>query len=97
MLWCIGPRDRRLDRATSRSASPPGGRERRSARREIGRFGDYIGQSFLVIGGVVALAMAMAELDYFWIANVIYLGFVLSRSWGSTAKDRRLPTRVQTW
>ena len=30
--------------------------------------------------------MAMAEWDYFWIANVIYLCFVLSAILGSIAK-----------
>jgi hypothetical protein len=30
--------------------------------------------------------MAMAELPHFWIANVIYLGFVLSAVLGSTLK-----------
>lgn len=54
--------------------------------REINRLGEYVGQSFLVIGGVGALVLAMAELDYFWIANVIYLCFVLSSVLGSVAK-----------
>ncbi|MGH3758840.1 hypothetical protein [Actinophytocola sp.] len=54
--------------------------------REIGRFGEYVGQSFVVIGGVAALAMAMLELDYFWIANTVYLCFVLSAILGSIAK-----------
>ncbi len=54
--------------------------------REINRFGDYIGQSFVIVGGVAALGLAMAELSYFWIANAIYLGFVLSSILGSTAK-----------
>jgi hypothetical protein len=53
---------------------------------EIHRFGEYTGQSFLVAGAVAALGMSMAELDYFWIANVIYLGFVLSAVVGSAAK-----------
>ena len=46
--------------------------------REIGRLGDHVGQSFLVIGAVAAMFMAMADWDRFWIANVIYLCFVLS-------------------
>jgi hypothetical protein len=54
--------------------------------REIGRFGDTMGQSFVVIGAVAAMLMAMAEFRYFWIANVIYLCFVLSSVLGSTAK-----------
>jgi hypothetical protein len=54
--------------------------------REIHRFGEYIGQSFVVIGGVAALGLSMAEVDHFWIANAIYLGFVLSALLGSAAK-----------
>jgi hypothetical protein len=41
--------------------------------REIGRFGDHVGQSFVVIGGVSAMALAMVEAAHFWIANVLYL------------------------
>ena len=54
--------------------------------RERNRLGDYIGQSFVVMGGSVALIMAMLEFGYFWIANAIYLTSVLSALLGSTAK-----------
>ena len=54
--------------------------------REIDRFGQAVGQSMLVIGGVAALALALAETSYFWIANTIYLAFVLSAVLGSIAK-----------
>jgi hypothetical protein len=54
--------------------------------REIGRFGDHIGQSFVVIGGVSAMVLAMFEVAHFWIANVLYLSFVLSAVLGSLAK-----------
>lgn len=54
--------------------------------RAIGRFGEYAGSSFIVLGGLAAMIMAMVELDHFWIANVVYLGFVLSAIVGSTAK-----------
>ncbi|MDX8032898.1 hypothetical protein SK803_21995 [Lentzea sp. BCCO 10_0856] len=54
--------------------------------REIGRFGDHIGQSFGVIGGVSAMALAVFEAPHFWIANVLYLCFVLSAVLGSVAK-----------
>lgn len=54
--------------------------------REIHQFGEYIGQSFAVIGGVAALVLSMAEVAHFWIANAIYLGFVLSALLGSAAK-----------
>lgn len=46
--------------------------------REIDRLGERIGQWFVVLGAVAAMLMAMAGWDHFWIANVIYLGFVLA-------------------
>ena len=54
--------------------------------REIGRLGEHIGQSFVVIGAVAAMLMAMADWDRFWIANVIYLCFVLSAILGGITK-----------
>ncbi|MFD5429241.1 hypothetical protein [Streptomyces sp. NPDC127084] len=65
--------------------------------REIHRFGEYTGQSFLVIGAVAALVMAMAEADYFWIANTIYLAFVLSAVLGSLAKIAAYRRGFQPW
>jgi cell division protein FtsW (lipid II flippase) len=54
--------------------------------REINRTGEYIGQSFVVIGGVAALLLAVVEAPHFYIANAVYLAFVLSALLGSTAK-----------
>ena len=54
--------------------------------REIGRLGDQAGQPFVVIGAVAAMLMAMADWAPFWIANVIYLCFVLSAVVGGVAK-----------
>lgn len=54
--------------------------------REIGRLGDLTGQSFVIIGAVAAMLMAMAEWDRFWIANVIYLCFTLSAVLGGITK-----------
>ena len=65
--------------------------------REIYRFGEYIGQSFLVIGGVAALIMAMAEMDHFWIANAIYLAFFLSAILAATAKIVGYHRGFQPW
>ncbi|TAP43491.1 hypothetical protein [Arthrobacter sp. S39] len=65
--------------------------------REIYRFGEYIGQSFLVIGGVAVLLMAMVETDHFWIANVIYLAFFLSAILGSVAKIVAYRRGFQPW
>ena len=65
-----------------------GGRpERKDQRdREISRFGDAMGQAFVVIGAVAAMLFAVIDLDPFWIANVVYLCFVLSATLGSIAK-----------
>jgi MFS family permease len=54
--------------------------------REIGRFGSHIGHAFVVIGGVAALVLALAEADHFWIANVLYLCFAASAVVESVAK-----------
>ncbi|GAA1511954.1 hypothetical protein GCM10009730_15890 [Streptomyces albidochromogenes] len=54
--------------------------------REIHRFGEHVGQSFVVLGGVAGLVLAMAGSDPFWIANAIYLAFVLSSLLGSATK-----------
>jgi hypothetical protein len=54
--------------------------------REIGRFGELVGNWSVVLGGLAALAMAMAEMNHFWIANVLYLSFVVSAVLGSAAR-----------
>jgi hypothetical protein len=77
--------------------SPEGGGKKDQRDREINRFGEYVGQSFLVIGGVAALVMAMAELNPFWIANAVYLAFVLSSILGSTAKLVAYRRGFQPW
>ncbi|MBX3100036.1 MAG: hypothetical protein KF761_10705 [Salinibacterium sp.] len=54
--------------------------------REFYRFGEMVGHGFLVAGALVALVMAWLEWDWFWIANVIYLAFLLSAIVASVAK-----------
>jgi hypothetical protein len=54
--------------------------------RDIARLGDRVGQSFLVIGGLAALLLAIVEAPYFYIANALYLGFVLSAVLGAITK-----------
>ncbi|MFC0028679.1 hypothetical protein ACFFMM_03975 [Micromonospora chaiyaphumensis] len=65
--------------------------------RQIGRLGDHVGQAFVVIGAVSAMLMALAEWDWFWIANVIYLCFVLSAAVGSLTKVIVYRTGVPQW
>lgn len=54
--------------------------------RQISRIGDHIGQSFVIAGALAAMLMAFARLDYFWIANTLYLAFFLSAILGSVVK-----------
>ena len=65
--------------------------------REIDRIGEYTGQSFLVIGGLAGLILAMLEVDWFWIANALYLGFVLSALLGSVTKIGLYRRGLPTW
>jgi hypothetical protein len=54
--------------------------------KEISRFGEHASRWFVVAGAGAALFMAMARWDYFWIVNVLYLGFVLWAVAGSVLK-----------
>ncbi|WEO78836.1 hypothetical protein BJQ94_07335 [Cryobacterium sp. SO2] len=65
--------------------------------KEINRLGEHIGQSFVILGAVLALVFAITGVAAFWIANVIYLGFVLSAILGSVAKIIAYRRGFQSW
>ncbi|GGN97921.1 hypothetical protein [Microbispora bryophytorum] len=65
--------------------------------KEIGRLGDYTGQAFVAIGALAAMLMAVAEWDRFWIANVIYLFFVLSAVLSDVTKIILYRRSVPEW
>ena len=54
--------------------------------REIHRFGEYTGFGFVIIGAIGAMLLAVFEFDTFWIANIVYLCFVLSAIVSTIAK-----------
>ena len=54
--------------------------------RDIGRFGEYVAGLVLGIGMVVPFILTLLEADYFWIANAIYLVFVLQAIVGAVIK-----------
>jgi hypothetical protein len=54
--------------------------------KEIKRFGEYVSRWFVILAAAAAFGMALLRWDYFWIANVIYLGFVLWAVVGSVVK-----------
>jgi hypothetical protein len=54
--------------------------------KQIDRAGEQVGNSLVVIAAIGALILAMLQVHWFWIANAIYLGFVLSAVLASLAK-----------
>jgi len=73
-------------RVVLETARPSDSRRRDVRDRQIYRLGEYAGHWFVIGGATAALLMAMARWEYFWIANVIYLGFVLGTIVGSVVK-----------
>lgn len=69
------------------AVTDPKGSEQNDERdREINRFGEYVGGFVLAAGSFIALFLAVVEADYFWIANAILLGLVLSELVASGTK-----------
>ena len=54
--------------------------------RDIDRTGTIRTWWLVIFGALVALSMALAEWPHFWIANAIYLGFVLQAAASSVVK-----------
>ncbi|MBO3744723.1 hypothetical protein J5X84_01495 [Streptosporangiaceae bacterium NEAU-GS5] len=79
------------------TATPGASRATDERDKEILRRGDLIGQSFVIIGAVAAMLMALGGWDRFWIANVIYLCFVLSAILGGVAKVVLYRTGMPQW
>ena len=54
--------------------------------KDINRFGEYVGGVVLAVGMLAPFVLALAESDYFWIANAMFLAFVLSAFTSSVVK-----------
>jgi uncharacterized membrane protein YidH (DUF202 family) len=54
--------------------------------RQIDRHGEYVGFYVMSVASVVPLVLAMAEAPHFWIANALYLAFVLAALTSSIVK-----------
>lgn len=65
--------------------------------REVGRFGEYVGRAFLVIGSLLALVLAMLQARHFWIANALFFGFTLSALLEGVAKLVAYRRGVPSW
>ena len=67
-----------------RSASGDFGSDERD--KTISRHGDLIGFSVSSVGMVGVLALTMLQYEYFWIANALYLSFVVATLVSSVVK-----------
>jgi hypothetical protein len=65
--------------------------------KQIDRAGEQVGNSLVVIAAIGALVLAMLQVHWFWIANAIYLGFVLSAVLGSMAKLAMYRRGLPAW
>ena len=65
--------------------------------KEIDRLGERVGSVFIVIGALGALVLAFIDADTFWIANVIYVCFVLSAILSSVTKLIVYRRGMPTW
>jgi hypothetical protein len=54
--------------------------------KTIGRRGELVGYYVSSVGVVGAMALTMLEYPYFWIANALYLGFVVAALVSATVK-----------
>ena len=67
-------------------AAPDDAGKRDQRDKDINRYGEYVGGLVLGVAAIVPLILALAEADHFWIANTIYLAFILSATAGSIVK-----------
>ncbi|MEV6302181.1 hypothetical protein AB0M02_22385 [Actinoplanes sp. NPDC051861] len=58
--------------------STRGGHRRDVRDREISRLGDHVGFYVMSLAAIVPFGLALGEADHFWIANTLYLAFVLA-------------------
>ncbi len=73
--------------ATLKSQGASNSTDRKDERdKTIARHGDLIGFYVASAGMAGVLALVMLEYEYFWIANALYLSFVISSLVGSIVK-----------
>ena len=65
--------------------------------KEISAFGTRMGQAWIVIGALAAMLMALAEWDWFWIANTMFLCFALSAIFEGVAKVVAYRRGIPQW
>jgi hypothetical protein len=80
MLWAIGASvvATVIVRTIVATVSPKDAGKRDVRDRQIYRFGEYTARWAVIAGALVALLLAILRVDYFWIANEVYLAFFVS-------------------
>ena len=67
-------------------AAPEDAGKRDQRDKDIYRYGEYVGGLVTSVAAVVPFILTLAEAEHFWIANTLYLAFVLGAASGSIAK-----------
>lgn len=65
--------------------------------KQIKARAEFTSRGFLIAGALAALIFALLELDPFWIANVLYLGFFLSALLETVTKIGLYRVGVPSW
>lgn len=65
--------------------------------RDIYRWGEYVGHTLVIAGALVALGLALLGAHTFWIANTLYLAFVLSAILATVTKLLAYHRGLPTW
>lgn len=65
--------------------------------KQIKARAEFTSRGFLIAGALAALIFALLELDPFWIANVLYLGFFLSALLETVTKIGLYRVGVPAW
>ncbi len=80
------------------AATNPREADRKDQRdQEIDRFGERVGNSFIGLGFGAALILTLAEADYFWIANFLYLTGMAAGLLGAVLKIAAYHGPFQRW
>jgi hypothetical protein len=54
--------------------------------KEIELIGQFVGSGFVTIGAMAALTLSILEVDYFWVSNSLFVGFLLAALLSSLTK-----------
>jgi hypothetical protein len=80
------------------AATNPGDAGKNDERdREIDRVGERVGNWLIVAGALVALVLAMAQVDHFWIANALLLGGIAGSLVSAVTKIAAYHKPFQAW